>query len=309
MAISPQAQKRIDFFLESGMRKVFAEPAVFAATVAEERAKQEKRQRIEMFDFAKERCNLDEYIADDGTQIFVMEPKSGTKSDLVIVYYHGGGFLFDVGIGHVTYCLTLMDALECTVVLPVVPLVPTADCDRIIASSVASYRSVLDRYPHRRIVFAGESAGGSLCLAVSMSCPANNLPQPRLIVTCSPFIDFTGTVEESLGYPTQNDPLIEWYGSRELAKLYSGSHDPHAFPPDPFFGPKENLAPLLIFASTNEVLCAGAREFCRMVEEAGGQVDYQPSDGLWHAFLLDSKSGIPEVDEAFEYATKAIKAC
>ena len=309
MELSEQAKAKLDFYYEKDFQALFREPAVLEGMVERMRQQQEKHEPYVLPEGIAELVHVEEMTAEDGTQIFVMSPLEDAPSDVTVVYFHGGGFLMDAEIQHFKFCANLIERLNCTVMLPIYPMIPTATCDDAIASALASYEAAKKRYPNNRIVLMGDSAGASLSIAVAQLCAQRGAEQPKLIIGSSPYIDITGTVERASGVHVENDPMLHWYGSTEIAKMYCGDHDLLAFPPDPFFGPKEGLPPMLLFAGTREVLLAGIKEFAKQVEEAGGTVDFRPYEGMWHTFLLSAKTGIPECDKGFEEAAVAIENC
>lgn len=307
--LSAKAQAKIDWFVEADMKATFDNEDAFREAVESCREKQLSKTSYIMPEGLPQDVSYERRHGALGTECICVSPRAGEElSDLVIVYYHGGGFLFDLDFVHLNLCARLVKELNCRVVAPIYPCMPLAHCDETFSGALDAYNMALNQFPGSRFVLMGDSAGGHLCLTVSLMAKEQMLPQPRLMVPFSPFIDLMGTTEEIVGH-VENDPLISWMGSRKIARMWGEPYDPLSFPPDPFYGPKDRLPSLFLLAGSREVLLAGIREYARQVEEAGGDVRLLVAEGLWHAFLLDQGCDIPEVEEALSQVLEAIRSC
>ena len=68
-------------------------------------------------------CNI-ETIEYDGRSIFVLTPKGEKKSDMVILYLHGGSYMGAMTNEHWNLYKDLINDLGCTIVAPDYPLTP-----------------------------------------------------------------------------------------------------------------------------------------------------------------------------------------
>lgn len=306
--LSEAAQNKLKWFEEVGMKATFDDPQAYEGMVAAAGEKQQSGEPYQMPQGLPEDVSYEHVWTPADTLCIAVNPAE-VDSDIVVVYYHGGGFVMDLDWVHLNLCAQLARNLKCRVVAPVYPCMPTATCDDTFAAALDAYRFVLDTYPGSRVVLMGDSAGGNLCITVAALAKEQSLPQPALLVPYSPFIDLMGKTEAACDCPVTDDPLISWYGSRKIAQQWGAPYEAASFPPDPFYANKENLAPQFILVGEREVLKAGIVEFAAQVEAAGSQVRLEVGEGLWHAFLLDSGSGIPEVDRYFDEVLEAIKNC
>ena len=219
--LSEQAQKCIDEKLAMNLVATFRDPEVFEAAVESCRPKALEGGQIDIPDPVKEEADFSESRAEDGTRMFRLAPKEyveNAQDTLEIIYIHGGGFLFGIGPVHFLLALRLMKELGCAVTLPVYPTLPEAKYSAILSSAMTAYKTVREEHPEARIALTGDSAGGNLCIAVSMECRDHGIAQPNLIVPFSPLIDLEGTVAKREGFDP-DDPLLDWYGSAQIARL------------------------------------------------------------------------------------------
>ncbi len=305
--LSENAQSKIKWFEEIKMKASFEDSEAYEQLVATARAQQESDEPFTLPQGLPEDVDYERLWTPSGVSCIGVTPRE-VSSDIVVVYYHGGGFIMELDFVHLCLCALLARRLKCRVIAPIYPCMPTATCDDTYAAALDAYRFVLQSNPDSRVVLMGDSAGGHLCLAVAVLAQEQMLPQPALLVPYSPFIDLVGTTEERVGH-VENDVLIDWYGSRRIAQQWGAPYEPTSFPPDPFYARKSGLAPMFILVGECEVLKAGIVEYASQVEAAGGQVRLEIGEGLWHAFLLNAGCDIPEVDYYLDEVVDAIRNC
>lgn len=289
----------------------FRNPQMFAEIIDANRMAQRTGETdIEIPDFVFDSVGVKRSEAQDGTPLVTLEPESGTPQIAMhVVYFHGGGYVFPAVPPHFSLCMRLVQELGCKVTLPMYPLLPSASFRDILVSGMNSYEAIRERCSDDRIVLMGDSAGGSLSIAISQSCIEKGCPQPDFVVAFSPFVDLMGATAREEGFEI-DDPLLDWYGSTEIAKLLTAGteDDVYGFPPDPFFGPLEDLAPMMVISGTYEELYPGIRAFVAKLEDAGSNVEFCIGEGLHHAFLLNQGDGIPEVEEVMALVMERLRA-
>ena len=85
-------------------------------------------------------------------------------------------------------------AARASVLLPDYRLAPEHPFPAALEDAVAAYRWLLDRgTAPRRIVIAGDSAGGGLTVATLVALRERGVPLPAAGVCISPWVDLTGS--------------------------------------------------------------------------------------------------------------------
>lgn len=265
------------------------------------------RHPFELPAFVQERAHVGRRTAADGTECFTLAPKAGPSNSLQVLYYHGGGFVMQIGEPHWSFALMLLERLGCTVTVPLYPLVPTCTYHEVFASGAASYELVVDA-AEGGLVVMGDSAGGTLALAAGQQALIDGTRQPDLIVTLSPLTDVNSELpgKDELGV---HDPIIAPYGMRQIAKdwLSDGEESTGDFPPCILNGPFEGLAPVLDFVGSKETLLPDSLELARRIALVGGSIELIVKDGMWHTYPLMPQTD--EAQEAVERIVTAVKAC
>ena len=137
------------------------------------------------------------------------------------------------------------------------------------------------------IAFAGDSAGGGLCITTLIKAKQAGLPMPAAVVAFSPALDATQsgkTMDSKAGI----DPILSRESLEPLQALYLAGADPHqellspAIMTDP-----TGFPPLLIQAGTNEVLLDDSTRMAERACAAGVDV------------ILDITANAPHVFQAF----------
>ena len=87
-----------------------------------------------------------------------------SKSDLVILYFHGGAYMSNILTEHWRFIEKIIRKTCATIVVPDYPLTPEASCNETYEFIEGLFTRLITEYPAKSIVFMGDSAGGGLGL-------------------------------------------------------------------------------------------------------------------------------------------------
>jgi len=297
MGLSPQAQALYDNLIETEYKKPFSEEEPFAALV--KAMGEVQKERYEPPAFVGEAVSVEDRTIAPGARIFTLTPKDGVLcSDKHVLYYHGGAFLINIMDTQWTLAISLVERLGCTVHMLEYPLAPTCSHKETYRSMMDAYRWVLGQCEPGRMVLLGDSVGAHMVIAASQFALREGLPQPALIIALSPWIDFAnelpGKAEREAGDPIIG--MVSLYGIP--AAWCPDIVNDKTCPPNLQYGPFAGMAPVYIQVGSTEVLCVDAVELKRLVEEAGGMVEMEVGEGLWHTYAL--YPDMPEGQQAVE---------
>lgn len=179
------------------------------------------------------------------------------------------------------------------------PLAPTHGHTETYTAMMDAYRWVFQQTAPENVIVAGDSVGAHMTIAAAQIALTEGLPQPALIITLSPWIDFgnmlPGKAERDAG-----DPIIGMVSLIEIPRVWCGDVAAEKVcPPNLQYGPFEGLAPIYAQVGSTEVLLVDALELKRLVEEAGGQIELEIGEGLWHTYALypDMPEGAQAVED------------
>ena len=153
-------------------------------------------------------------------------------------------------------------------------------------------------FESRRLLIAGDSAGGGLTLATLLDLRDGGEPLPAGAVCLSPWTDLSCS-GESVQNNARRDPMLVSDLVAPTARNYLGDADPTNPLASPLFGDLHGLPPLLIHVGTTEILLDDSVRFAKKAESANVDVSMKIWDSLPHVFHLFARV-LPESRQAIE---------
>jgi len=220
----------------------------------------------------------------------------GAESDKLVLYMHGGGYVAGSCNDHRGFVAKFAKNCGVTMLVYEYRLAPEFPYPAALDDSVKIYNWLLQSgYQPSNILFAGESAGGGLTLAILLALKERNIPMPVAAVVISPWTDLTCSSES---YTTKNKvslaPFNSWF---VFSKHYCGNHDASNPLISPLFGNPEGLPPLFINAGTDDELYEDGEKFSKKAKEAGVDVTFKNGERQVHCYPLLAPM-FPEATEA-----------
>ncbi|HEY5425609.1 MAG TPA: alpha/beta hydrolase [Candidatus Tumulicola sp.] len=206
----------------------------------------------------------------------------------VVYYIHGGGYV--AGSPAMYRTLTGAFCVRCAARVFALEyrLAPEHRFPAAVHDAVAGYQWLLaSGVAPREIVIAGDSAGGGLALSTLLALRDAGLALPAGAVLIAPWVDLAAS----------RDPVAADRGESRMAQAYVGDRpldDPLA---SGLYAELHGLPPLMIQASTIEMLRDDAVRLDAKARAAGVDSTLRLWDGVphvWHIF-----AGLRESREAF----------
>ena len=223
-----------------------------------------------------------------------------------ILYCHGGGYYFCSPASHRPLVFALAARSGARAFSLDYRLAPEHPFPAALDDALAAYRRLLaDGTPADSIVIAGDSAGGGLALATLVALRDARDPLPSAGVLFSPWTDLAvtgGTIRSNDGL----DPMFCGAAIGRAAKLYVGGADPMHPYLSPLYADLSGLPPLLIQASSTEVLLDDARRVADRARAAGVSVQYEVWPKVPHVWQLWTPF-VPEARQALERAARFVR--
>jgi len=202
----------------------------------------------------------------------------------VVLYFHGGGFAFASLRTHGNLIGALARASRARTLAFDYRLSPEHPAPAAIEDALAAYRHLLaQQVPATRIVFAGDSAGGTLVFNTLLALRDAGEPLPAAGVALSPWVDL-GCSGDSF----HSNAVFDFVGEahcRLAAASYLAGGDPRRPDRSPLFANLSGLPPLLVHVGGAEVLYDQVCRFVERAEAAGVDVRlaiYPDMVHVWH---------------------------
>ncbi|MDX1649111.1 MAG: alpha/beta hydrolase [Myxococcota bacterium] len=234
-----------------------------------------------------------------GVPALVARPhgRASAPEEPVVVHLHGGGYVIGAPEDQRDAIARLALGLDARVVSVDYRLAPEHRFPAAHEDALAATRAVLARTPAERVVLAGDSAGGALCVATL--CALRDAGE-RLPAAAALLCPWTDPLAGGGSMETNADAD---FGDRELLVGWIRTAAGEADPGDPRLrvvaADLRGLPPLLVQAGGGEVLLDAIRAFAAHAEAAGVDVELRVWDALFHDFQL-AAAQLPEAAAAME---------
>ncbi len=221
---------------------------------------------------------------------------SAGLDDACIFYTLGGGYVSGSCSDHRGFVAKFVQSSGVRALLYEYRLAPEHPFPAALEDTLAAYRWLLAQgMSPARIVIAGESAGGGLCLAALIAMRDEGIPLPAAAVALSPWTDLKLTGES---HRTRAKAAIDPPGmSTVCCKYYAGDTDPGLPWMSPLYGDLHGLPPVLIYTGDDEMMRDDSTRFAEKAVCADVDVTLRMVSGMVHCFPLFAPL-FPEATEA-----------
>ena len=243
-----------------------------------------------------------ERIGVNGTPAeWISAPES--QENRVILYLHGGGYLFGSARTHRVMLAHMARASKARVLALDYRLAPEIPFPAPVEDSVSAYRWLLDQGKSaKKMVIGGDSAGGGLAVAALVALRAVGEPMPAAGVCISAWTDMEST-GQSHTTNAESDPSVSKERLLKIAKVYLDGKEPTAPLASPIHADLTGLPPLLLQVGSIEVLLDDSTLLKSRAKAAGVSVDMEVWDDMphvWHHYapiLPEARKAIGRIGE------------
>ena len=224
--------------------------------------------------------------------------KSTPTSAVVVLYLHGGGYIFGSPKTHRPALIAMAKAFAAPVYGLDYRLAPEHPFPAAVEDAERAYEWLQQQCPGSQIVLAGDSAGAGLAIATAISVRARGLKPAAAIVGFSPYADLAVT-GDSVETNARSCAMFTPKGVREAAAMYLAGANPRDPRASPLYADLTGLPPMLLFASRHEILRDDTLRLAERARAAGVTVEVVVRDRLPHVWPI-FVSILPEAREAFK---------
>jgi len=242
--------------------------------------------------------DLEEKLLDD-VPVIDVRPRAWQENGKVLVYVHGGGYVFFSARTSLVGCVPLADVTGLRVISVDYSVAPEAKFPVAIDQITCVIQALMGAgYQPGDIAVFGDSAGGALAAGVVLKMRDMNLQQLAAVVLWSPWADinrtgdsyYTLTDQDTLDYETQ---------LKNAALAYADiSQHRHPYVSPVYADYNGGFPPTLIQGGTKEIFLSNAVRLYQAMDQAGVKVKLDLYEGMWHVFQALGVGDIPEVDTA-----------
>ena len=222
----------------------------------------------------------------------------------VLLYLHGGGYIIGSPNDHRLLTVQLGRATKMRVLSVDYRLAPEHPHPAPLEDSITVYKWLLSKnIKPENIIIAGDSAGGNLTLVTLIKLRDDGIPLPAGAFCLSPVTDYVGT-GESFFENAETDAFLADVGLFWWNEAHLAGADPQDPLVSPLFADLKGLPPLLIQASTSEMLYDDSKLFVEHAKAAGVDATLEVWNDMMHVFQA---FGLPESKEAIANISKFVQ--
>ncbi len=231
----------------------------------------------------------------------------GSDGKDLIIFYHGGGFIFGSSRSHRVIATHLSRVSGGPVLAADYRLAPEHPAPAAHDDAFATYEWALaNGYSPKTMTLCGDSAGGNLALATALRARDRGLALPGALALYSPAVDLANEGET---FKTLADaPLLTPELMRLVAMLYVGGGDAKARGVSPLYADFRGLPPTLIHVGSWEILLSDSSRLAEAMRKAGVRVELKVWDGMchdWQLFAPFLDEGLKSIEETATFIRAA----
>lgn len=240
----------------------------------------------------------------NGITVDIIESQKG-NSNKVVVYLHGGGFVYGMSSGQYELVNRLAVQAKVKVLVVHYSLAPEKTFPTQINEVKKVYEWLLKQgYKPKNIFLAGDSAGGNMVITTTLLLRDKKVPLPGGMIAMSPVLDGT------FSYPSfvKNEHSDFMLNSQKLyffRDAYLGNNsltNPHV---SPTFANLKGLPKIQLFVGDEEMLFDDAVIFSNKLKKAGVPYELHIGESLFHSYPLASWL-FPEASESIQQMARFI---
>jgi monoterpene epsilon-lactone hydrolase len=215
------------------------------------------------------------------------EVRTATLPQRTILYVPGGGFVLRTPRIHRALVGRLCRGAGAKALLVFYRLAPENPFPAGLDDCITAYEHLLDTGTSpAEIVIGGDSAGGGLTLSTLLALRERGIPLPAAAFTLSAVTDLRTHRDGTRTSNAVVDPVLSFDISEDWHTAYVGGDESLLSDPlvSPLLGDHAGLPPLLMQASTTEVLLDDTRLLAQRAGRAGVDCTVQLYEGLPHVW-------------------------
>ncbi|MBR5082846.1 MAG: alpha/beta hydrolase fold domain-containing protein [Bacteroidales bacterium] len=234
------------------------------------------------------------------------EPVEGSKgrpNRKLILYLHGGAFIYPPVFFHWRFLHDLALRTHCDALLPVYPKSPEYDCEYSVKTLLEYYQSISESKQYDEIHLVGDSAGACLCLVVAQEAHKNGWQKPKTSLLLSPCVDLSHTKEKEMLALQDKDNMLQYDRIVTLNAIWQGNLPVQHPWVSPVFGDFSGVDNLSVYYGSDEILQPDDLFLKEMYEKAGKTGQFFEFEEMFHTFAMFP---IPEGFRAVKTISKGI---
>ena len=211
-----------------------------------------------------------------GVGCYWFHPAGREESDAgkLIIYLHGGGFVFGSIASHRALVSHVAEQLATPVLFVEYRLAPEKPFSAAVDDVEKVYRQIRVQYPEKEIILMGDSAGGGLAVT---ALSRQGMEAPAGLVLLSPWMDLTCSYESQMTN-REHDPILRTEAIQQYGAWYMG--DARLSEANPIETINRQFPPTLILVGSDEILLDDSNKIAERQERVRLTI-YEHANHVW----------------------------
>ena len=267
-----------------------------------EHCRRENRRPVRVPRYFRGYFTEEKFNASTGFEMQVFRHKEGSRK--LILYLHGGAFIYPPVFFHWRFLHDLCLRTHCDALLPVYPKAPEYTCSDTVPAVLDFYKSISESRQYEEIHLVGDSAGAHLCLVLAQEAHKNGWQKPTTTTLLSPCVDLSHTKEAAMRALQDKDTMLQLDRVITLNAIWQGDLPVKHPWVSPVFGDFSGVDNLYVYYGSDEILQPDDLFLKETYEKAGKTGQFHEYEGMFHTFAMFP---IPEGFRAVKEMAKTIK--
>ncbi len=182
----------------------------------------------------------------------ITEIRKGNTSNKLLIFIHGGAFVFGPGQHHWDTIKTIVKKTDYTIWMCNYPKAPEHTIKEISKNIDAMYAKALEHYRTSEITLLGDSVGGTLITALTQRLITTNKRLPNKIILVSPVMDASMS-NTDIDQVDSIDPVLSKKGVLSAKRMCAGDTHLQDEMISPLFGSFEKFPETILFLAENDI--------------------------------------------------------
>lgn len=227
------------------------------------------------------------------------------RSDGVVLYIHGGAFVFGSPRTHAAMAAALAARIGARVILPRYRLAPEAPFPAAPTDVRAAWDALgAQGIAAEKIIVGGDSAGGALALGLLSALCAEDVARPAGTFGFSPLTDLTYSGDSFLAN-AEREAVLAADRAEELREMYLTDAAADRAEVSPLFADFAGATPVWLTVGDTEILCDDSRRMAKRLRAQGVETTLEERQDLPHVWPI-FHNVLPEGRESLDQVARWI---
>lgn len=221
-------------------------------------------------------------------KVFILTPKE-EKSDLKILYFHGGSYVAEATKEHWNFIQKLVIDTKATIIMPDYPLTPKYNYKDVFEMVDPLYKEIIEEVNTNKLIVMGDSAGGGLALALMEKVSQENIKLPEKIILISPWLDVRLT-NPIIKEAQKKDKELSKTKLQLAGNAYAGNDGINSYLVNPIDGDLSRLNNITILTGTNDILNPDTHIIEQKAKNQGVTIEVKEYENAAHIWFIENNS-------------------